>query len=64
MHTKETITVGSAETVSARRREKKAGLKQGIEQKTQENEEIKETEFEKIVCAKNEVPQKCGNCSG
>lgn len=33
------------------------------ENKTEgDKEEIKQTEFEKIVCAKNEVPQKCGTC--
>jgi tRNA (guanine26-N2/guanine27-N2)-dimethyltransferase len=63
IHTKETISVkGGAETVSARRREKKAGLKEGHNQAEVEKEEVKQTEFEKIVCAKNEVPQKCGTC--
>lgn len=54
----------AAETVSARRREKKASLKQGETLADADKEEIKETEFEKIVCAKSEVPEKCGNCGG
>jgi tRNA G26 N,N-dimethylase Trm1 len=63
IYTKETVSVKTAtDTVSGRRREKKAGLKQGDVPAELEKEEIKQTELEKIVCAKNEVPQKCGNC--
>lgn len=64
LHIKETVQVKSADTVSARRREKKALSKLPDEQEKAKEEEIKETELEKIVCAKTEVPQKCGNCGG